>query len=101
MDTKKLYTIIEKLSIINVSLKDVVPAKMVGDVTFETSITEDLALDSIEIMDVLLKIREKLTSTESDVEEDIDIDKFLIYLFNAGDRGITVQSLCDFIDELS
>jgi hypothetical protein len=35
------------------------------------------------------------------VEEDIDIDKFLVYLFNAGDRGITVQSLCDFIDELS
>lgn len=60
MDTKKLYTIIEKLSIINVSLKDVVPDKMVGDVTFETSITEDLALDSIEIMDVLLKIRENL-----------------------------------------
>jgi len=100
MDNMKQYTTIKKLSIINASLKDVVPYKMVGDATLETSITEELALDSIEIIDLLLKIREKLTSAEGNIKEDINIDQLLSYLFNTGDGEITVQSLCNFIDEL-
>ena len=64
----------------------------------ETSITNDLVLDSIEIMDLLIKIREEMQSAEE--QEAIDIDRLLIYLF-AESEDVLVKSICDFIDELT
>lgn len=100
METGKRFSEEDKLRIINESITDVVPDKMIHSVNFETSITEDLALDSIEIMDVLLKLREKFTMDDKMIEG-IDIDRLLNYLFKTGYGDITVRSLSNFIDEIA
>lgn len=100
MDNLKQYSKTEKLDMVITSLKDVVNYKITGNITFETSITEELALDSIEIIDVLLKIREKVRDDKLNTNEEVNIDELLSYLFDHGDGDITVLSLCNFIDGL-
>ena len=56
----KKYTSEEKLKIVQKSLLEVAPDKVIDEITMETSITNDLVLDSIEIMDLLIKIREEM-----------------------------------------
>ena len=58
----KKYTSEEKLKIVQKSLLEVAPDKVIDEITMETSITNDLVLDSIEIMDLLIKIREEMQS---------------------------------------
>lgn len=94
----KKYTSEKKLQIIKESLFEIVPEKMIDEVTMETSITNDLILDSIEIMDLLIKIREAMQMDNQN--EQIDIDRLLIYLF-ADTEDVLVKSICDFMDELA
>lgn len=91
---------VKKLEIINKCLKEVVPNKVTEDVNEETSITLDLALDSIEIMDLLLKIREKVLIHGNEEDAEVDIDRLLGYLFNSADGDVKVQSLYAYIDEI-
>ena len=94
----KKYTSEEKLKIVQKCLLEVAPDKVIDEITMETSITNDLVLDSIEIMDLLIKIREEMQSAEE--QEAIDIDRLLIYLF-AESEDVLVKSICDFMDELT
>ena len=94
----KKYTSEEKLKIVQKSLLEVAPDKVIDEITMETSITNDLVLDSIEIMDLLIKIREEMQSAEE--QEAIDIDRLLIYLF-AESEDVLVKSISDFMDELT
>lgn len=52
----KKYTSEEKLKIITDCLLEVAPEKMIDELTIQTSITNDLVLDSIEIMDLLERV---------------------------------------------
>ncbi|WP_010247210.1 MULTISPECIES: phosphopantetheine-binding protein [Peptoniphilaceae] len=95
----KNYNNIEKLNIIRECLLEVSPNKQVDEISVETSITNDLGLDSIEMMDLLLKIREKLIKGDEDIiEKNIDIEKLLLFLF-ADTDDIYVKSIFSFIDE--
>lgn len=94
----KKYTYEEKLKIVQESLMNVAPDKVIDEITMETSITNDLVLDSIEIMDLLIKIREIIQNENE--RESVDIDRLLIYLF-AESEDVLVKSICDFIDEVS
>lgn len=89
----------EKIKIIYKSLEEVASEKILDKIDLHTSITDDLALDSIEIMDLLLQIREDVAKYDERPEEDVDIDRLLLYLFS-GNEDITVESLCTFIDGL-
>lgn len=91
------YSAEEKLEIVKCSLLEVAPDKVIDEITMETSITNDLVLDSIEIMDLLIKIREKI-QTEQEIA--VDIDRLLIYLF-ADSENVFVKSICDFMDEIT
>lgn len=91
------YSAEEKLEIVKSSLLEVAPDKVIDEITMETSITNDLVLDSIEIMDLLIKIREKI-QTEQEIA--VDIDRLLIYLF-ADSENVFVKSICDFMDEIT
>ena len=89
----KKYTSEEKLKIITDCLLEVAPEKMIDELTIQTSITNDLVLDSIEIMDLLIKIRETMKNSNQ------DIDRLLVYLF-ANTEDVLVKAICDFMDEL-
>lgn len=93
----KKYTSEEKLKIITDCLLEVAPEKMIDELTIQTSITNDLVLDSIEIMDLLIKIRETMKNSNQD--EQVDIDRLLVYLF-ANTEDVLVKVICDFMDEL-
>lgn len=89
----------ETLSMVNEILKEVVPTKVVETVTLDTSLNEELAIDSIEMMDVLIKIRETLTE-KLQIEEEFDTDKIFEFLLMCQNgESITVQSLCNLIEE--
>lgn len=95
----KKYNNTEKLNIIRECLKKVSPNKQIDEISLKTSITNDLGLDSIEIMDLLLKIREKLVSEDENIiKKNIDIEKLLVFLF-ADTDDIYMKSIFDFIDE--
>ena len=93
----KKYTSEEKLKIITDCLLEVAPEKMIDELTIQTSITNDLVLDSIEIMDLLIKIPETMKNSNQD--EQVDIDRLLVYLF-ANTEDVLVKAICDFMDEL-
>lgn len=88
----------ETLKLVNSILKETVPAKVTEDVTLDTAINGELALDSVELMDVLLNVRDEISKKN----EDVDVDKLLGFLFKAGEGdAITVEALCNLIEELS
>lgn len=88
----------ETLKLVNSILKEIVPSKVTEDVTLDTAINGELALDSVELMDVLLNIRDEISRKK----EDVDVDKLLEFLFKAGEGdAITVEALCSLIEELS
>lgn len=93
-------TCVETLSLVNEILKEVVPAKVAEEVTLDTSLNEDLAINSIETMDILIKMREKLSQAHHMNEEDFDTDKVFGFLSQCGNGdSITVRSLCNLIEE--
>lgn len=87
-----------KLNIIIEKIKQVAPHKVIESITLDTSLTEEIALDSIELMDLLLLVKEDLIEKER-TDDGIDIERMILYLF-AGDNDITVSTLCEFIDEM-
>lgn len=88
----------ETLKLVNSILKETVPVKVTEDVTLDTAINGELALDSVELMDVLLNVRDEISKKN----EDVDVDKLLGFLFKAGEGdAITVEALCNLIEELS
>lgn len=51
----------ETLKLVNSILKETVPVKVTEDVTLDTAINGELALDSVELMDVLLNVRDEIS----------------------------------------
>jgi hypothetical protein len=92
------YALNDKVNIIYEEIKKIAPEKISGIITLETSITNEIALDSIEIMDLLISIQEEVKKRSMD-DSDVNIDRLLSYLLSEND-DLTVKSLCDFMEEL-
>lgn len=88
----------DKVHIIYEGIKKIAPEKISGYITIETSITNEIALDSIEIMDLLILIQEEVKKRNIN-DNDVNIDNLLSYLFSQSDN-LTVKSLCDFMEKL-
>lgn len=89
----------ETLRMVNEILKEVVPTKVVEAVTLDTSLNEELAIDSIEMMDVLIKIRETLTE-KLHIEGEFNTDRIFEFLLKCQNgESITVRSLCNLVEE--
>jgi len=78
-------------------LKEVAPTKVIGEVTLDSSIVDDFAFDSIDIIDTLLKIQEIFFS---EVEEPIDVESFLTQAYQGDDgRVMSVSTICNLIEK--
>jgi acyl carrier protein len=76
-------------------LREVAPLKVVGQITPSTSLIEDFAFDSIDMMDLLLKIQEVFIGENS---EPINLNQFISCAYNNPDgRAVTVKSVCNLI----
>lgn len=87
----------EKIKIIEEGIRKVAPEKMICEINDKTSITNDLCLDSIQIMDLLIEIK-SIVNSRCEKEED-NMDKLLGFLFEENDDLLT-ESLCEFIDKI-
>jgi acyl carrier protein len=77
-------------------LFEVAPLKVVDEITPETSLVEDFAFDSIDIMQMLLRIQERFAPEDSTV----DMDKFLQEAYNDSDgQAAKVKTVCRLIAE--
>lgn len=92
------YMLDDKVNIIYEKIKKIAPEKISGNITLDTSITNEIALDSIEIMDLLISIQEEVKKRSMN-GSDINVDRLLSYLFAEND-DLTVKSLCDFMEKL-
>jgi len=78
-------------------LDEVAPYKITGEVTLDTSLVRDYAFDSIDIMEVLLKVQQRFLDGRS-ID---DIDKFVNRAFRGEDgKPVTVRALCGLILEI-
>lgn len=78
-------------------LDEVAPYKITGDVTLDTSLVKDYAFDSIDIMEVLLKVQQRFLNGRS-ID---DIDKFINRAFRGEDgKPVTVRVICGLIKEI-
>ncbi len=78
-------------------LDEVAPYKITGEVTLDTSLVRDYAFDSIDIMEVLLKVQQRFLDGRS-ID---DIDKFVNRAFRGQDGNpVTVRALCGLILEI-
>ncbi|MDQ1354321.1 MAG: acyl carrier protein [Acidobacteriota bacterium] len=76
-------------------LHEVAPLKVVGEVTPESSLVEDFAFDSIDVMQMLMKIQERFLA---DKAASIDINEFLTGVYSDCDgKPATVKSICQLI----
>lgn len=91
----------EVLEIISQIIRDVAPEKAVGDLTPQTSLRDVLAIDSVELMDMLIQMREMTGGDESEESAEAAAPVFA-YLdkWNNGD-DVTVASLCQLYRELT
>lgn len=94
----KSYTNEEIFNIIEQILKEVAPLKVNGELNMDTSITDDFAFDSIDIMDTLIKLREKFMS-DNEKCLNYDVDKLISSMFD-GENELTMKNLCKIIDEI-
>jgi acyl carrier protein len=76
-------------------LAEVAPAKIVDEITPESSLLDDYGFDSIEIIDTLLKIQERFLGDDPDP---LDLESFLSGVY-ASDNGnaMSVKAICDLI----
>ena len=88
----------EKIKIIEDGIRKVAEEKMIGQLDLKTSITNDLRLDSIEIMDLLIEVRSVVSSIYKKTETE-NMDSLLEFLFAESD-DLLVESLCKFIDKI-
>jgi acyl carrier protein len=78
-------------------LDEVASYKITGDVTLDTSLVKDYAFDSIDIMEVLLKVQQRFLDGRS-ID---DIDKFINRAFRGEDgKPVTVRAMCGLILEI-
>lgn len=76
-------------------LREVAPLKIVNEITPESSLVDDFAFDSIDIMDTLLKIQERFFKQN---KEPIDVDKFLKEAYSGDNpKAMPVKTICEFI----
>jgi acyl carrier protein len=73
-------------------LYEVAPLKVIEEITMQTSLIEDFAFDSIDIMGTLLKIQERFLKDSSILE----MDSFLNETFS-NEKRFTVQMICQQI----
>ncbi len=74
---------------------EVAPLKVVAEIKPEDSLVEDFAFDSIDTMQLLLKIRERFLADE---DMSIDIDGFLKEAYSdCEEKPVTVRRLCRLI----
>ncbi|UCH94142.1 MAG: hypothetical protein JSV88_28265 [Candidatus Aminicenantes bacterium] len=73
-------------------LYEVAPLKIVEEITYQTSLVEDFAFDSIDIMGTLLKIQERFLKDSSMFE----VDAFINETFSK-ERRFTVRMVCQQI----
>jgi acyl carrier protein len=77
-------------------LYEVAPLKVVGEITPEISLVEDFAFDSIDIIQMLLRIQERFAPENST----IDMDRFLHEAYNDCDgQAAKVKTVCRLIAE--
>jgi len=76
-------------------LYEVAPLKVIEEITQQTSLLEDFAFDSIDIMGTLLKIQERFLKDSSIIE----VDAFLNETFS-NEKRFTVRMICQQILEL-
>lgn len=76
-------------------LKTVAPAKVIGEVTMDSSIIDDFAFDSIDIIDTLLKIQEIFLGED---EQPIGMESFLTEAYQGDDgKVMSVRTICNLI----
>lgn len=74
-------------------LHEVAPLKVVDEITMETSLVEDFAFDSIDMMQMLIKIKERFLG-----DRDLPLDEFLNEVYCAHkDQPVTVKNICRLI----
>jgi len=77
-------------------LYEVAPLKIVDEVTLDSSLVEDYAFDSIDMMTMLLNIQNRFLK-ENPM---LDLDRFLNETFSRGDgKPVTVRTVCQLIAE--
>jgi len=74
-------------------LYEVAPLKVVDEVTPETSLVEDFAFDSIDMMQMLIKIKERLLG-----DKDLPLDQFLNEAYCAQEgQPVTIKNISRLI----
>jgi acyl carrier protein len=76
-------------------LQEVAPLKVVGEITPETSLIEDFAFDSIDMMQMLIKIKENFLG-----DKDLPQEHFFneIYCSNE-EQPVRIENVCRLITE--
>ncbi|HEY8463542.1 MAG TPA: phosphopantetheine-binding protein [Bacillota bacterium] len=78
-------------------LREVAPFKVVGEITPTTSLVDDFGFDSIDMMDLLLKIKEVFGADKPEI---IDVDSFVSCAYNSTDgKPVMVRTICQIILE--
>ncbi len=85
--------IFEEMKVI---LHEVAESKIVDEITMDTSLVEDFAFDSIDIMGTLLKIQERFFRGNATME----VETFLDDSFS-NDKLFIVGGICDEIEKMS
>ncbi len=89
------YTKDEIFKIVEIALKETVTTKIIDDITMETSLIEDIALDSIEIMAMFIKLQEKLDLDFSSIDMEEWLTEYLEV--DEGEKLFSISSICDQI----
>jgi acyl carrier protein len=93
--TKELRQLTEDEILVSLKkiLYEVAPLKLVGEVTPESSLVEDFAFDSIDMMQMLLKIQERFLG-----DKDLPLDQFLNEAYcGPEDQPVTIKHICRLI----
>jgi len=76
-------------------LQEVAPLKVVGEITPETSLIEDFAFDSIDMMQMLIKIKEHFLG-----DKDLPQEQFFSEIYySSEEQPVTVKSVSRLIAE--
>ncbi len=96
-ETSKMISISidEIFTELKVIMKEVAPMKIIGEITMDKSIRADFAFDSINIMEMLLKIQEKFLN-----QKPIDVEKFMADISDDNNQQFfTIRQICELIQK--